>query len=60
MVGIGPNEEDPLAIEFDFPFYESKPDTTVSSYEDNALGYVNGVYHTEKKIFTNIKKVKEL
>ncbi|HEY3386816.1 MAG TPA: hypothetical protein VGK46_09915, partial [Saprospiraceae bacterium] len=60
MVAIGPDDEDPLALTFDFPYYESKPDTTVLDYEDNALGYVNGVYHTEKKTFTKIKKVKEL
>ena len=60
MVGIGPDDEDPLALTFDFPFYETKPDTSVLGYEENALGYVNGVYHTEKRTFTKIKKVKEL
>ena len=60
MVGVGPDDEDPLALQFDFPYYTSKPDASVIGYEENALGYVNGVYQTEKKTFTKIKKVKDL
>jgi len=60
MVGVGPDDEDPLALQFDFPYYSSKPDTSVLGYESNALGYVTGVYQTEMKTFTKIKKVKEL
>lgn len=58
MITIGPDDEDPLAIEFQFPYFTSKPDTTVSGFEDNALGHVRVVYQTDQKTFGKIKKVK--
>ncbi len=59
MVGVGVDDIDPLALEFDFPYYASKPDTSVSGYDDNAVGFVNGIYQTEHKTFTKIKKTTE-
>ena len=58
MITIGPDDEDPLAIEFQFPYFTSKPDTTVSGFEDNALGHVRVVYQTDQKTFGKIKKIK--
>ena len=58
MITIGPDEEDPMAIEFGFPYFTSKPDTTVSGFEDSALGYVHVVYQTDQKTFGKIKRLK--
>ena len=58
MITIGPDEEDPLGIEFGFPYFSSKPDTTVSGFEENALGYVRVVYQTDQKTFGKIKRLK--
>lgn len=58
MITIGPDDEDRLAIEFQFPYFTSKPDTTVSGFEDNALGYVRVVCQTDQKTFGKIKKIK--
>ena len=60
MVRIGPDEDDPLAIEYDFPYYASKPDTTEVESQPEPLGYISGSYQTDQKVFTKIKKVKEL
>jgi len=57
MVAIGPDEEDRLGIEFQFPYFTSKPDTTVSGFEDSALGYVRVVYQTDQKTFGKFKKI---
>ena len=57
MISIGPDEDDPLAIEFQFPYFASKPDTTVLGFEDSALGHVRVVYQTDQKTFGKIKKV---
>jgi hypothetical protein len=57
MITIGPDDEDPMAIEFQFPYFPSKPDTTVSGFEDNALGYVRVVYQTDQKTYGKFKKV---
>jgi len=59
MVGMGVDDEDPLSLEFDFPYYSSKPDSSVTDLDENLLGFVNGVYHTEKKTFTKVKKTTE-
>jgi hypothetical protein len=60
MVWIGPDEEDHLAIEFQFPYFTSRPDTEVSGFEKTALGYVSVVYQTDQKTFSKFKKTKEL
>lgn len=57
MIMIGPDEDDPMGIEFQFPYFTSKPDTTVLGFEDSALGYVRVVYQADKKTFGKIKKV---
>lgn len=58
MITIGPDEEDRMGIEFQFPYFTFKPDTAVSGFEDNALGYVRVVYQTDQKTFGKFKKVK--
>lgn len=58
MISVSPGDEDPMAIEFQFPYFTSKPDTTISGFEENALGYVRVVYQTDQKSFGKIKKVK--
>lgn len=58
MITIGPDDEDPMAIEFGFPYFTSKPDTTVLGFEDSALGYVRVVYQTDQKTFGKIKRLK--
>ncbi len=58
MITIGPDDDDRMGIEFQFPYFTSKPDTTVSGFEENALGYVRVVYQTDQKTFGKIKKVK--
>ena len=60
MVQMGPVDDDPMAIEFSFPYFDSKPDTEQSDFEDSALGYVTGVYQTDQKTFTKIRKTDEL
>ena len=57
MTTIGPDEEDRMAIEFQFPYFTSKPDTTVLGFEDSALGYVRVVYQTDQKTFGKFKKI---
>jgi len=57
MTTIGPDEEDRMAIEFQFPYFTSKPDTTVLGFEDNALGYVRVVYQSDQKTFGKIRKI---
>jgi hypothetical protein len=57
MTTIGPDEEDRMAIEYQFPYFTSKPDTTVLGFEDSALGYVRVVYQTDQKIYGKIKKI---
>lgn len=58
MITIGPDDEDPLGIEFGFPYFDSKPDTSVLGFEDSALGYVRVVYQTDQKTFGKFKKLK--
>lgn len=58
MITIGPDDDDPMGIEFGFPYFTSKPDTTVSGFEDSALGYVRVVYQTDQKTFGKIKRLK--
>jgi hypothetical protein len=60
MVRIGPDEDDPLAIGYDFPYYASKPDTTDVESQLEPLGYISVSYQTDQKVFTKIKKVKGL
>lgn len=57
MITIGPDDEDPLGIEFQFPYFTSKPDTTVSGFDESALGYVRVVYQTDQKSFGKFKKI---
>jgi hypothetical protein len=57
MITIGPDEDDRLGIEFQFPYFPSKPDTTVSGFEESALGYVRVVYQTDQKTFGKFKKI---
>jgi hypothetical protein len=58
MITIGPDDEDRMGIEYQFPYFASKPDTTVSVFDENILGYVRVVYQTDQKTFGKIKKVK--
>lgn len=60
MVMVEPDDNDPMAIRFHFPYFASKPDTEEFGFEKNALGYVTGVYQTDQKTFSNIKKIDEL
>jgi len=59
MVGFEVDEKDGLAVHYHFPYFDAKP-----GEEDSGLaepkGYVSGVYHTEKKTFSNARKQKEL
>lgn len=57
MTTIGPDDEDRMGIEFQFPYFISKPDTAVSGFEDSALGYIRVVYQTDQKTFGKIKKI---
>lgn len=56
MIQYGLNAADSLAIEYSFPYYESKPDTSQSSYEYEPLGHVNVSYQTDQKKFFGIGK----
>ncbi len=58
MITIGPDDDDRMGIEFQFPYFAFKPDTTVSGFEDNALGHVRVVYQTDQKTFGKFKKIK--
>lgn len=60
MVMVEPDQDDPMAIRFYFPYFASKPDTEELGFEKNALGYVSGVYQVDQKTFSNITKVDEL
>jgi hypothetical protein len=57
MIRIGPDDDDPLSLRFEFPWFETKPDTTDSGLFDEALGYVSVAYHTDQKKFTGLKKL---
>ena len=58
MITIGPDEDDRMGIEFQFPYFTTKPDTSVSGFEDSALGHVRVVYQTDQKTFGKFKKIK--
>jgi hypothetical protein len=55
MIAVGPDEDDPMAIQFDFPYFESKPDTEKLGFEESALGYINVSYQVDRKEISNIK-----
>ena len=56
MIQYGLNAEDSLSIEYSFPYYESKPDTSQPSYEYEPLGHVNVSYQTDQKKFFGFGK----
>jgi hypothetical protein len=60
MVQIGLDETDLMAIHFDFPYFLEKPAEDGSDFDQKLKGYVSGVYQTDLKTFSKIKKVKEL
>jgi len=61
MVRYELDENDPLAVHYTFPLYASKPeDPGAYGVEDSAIGFITGVFNTDEKKFTKIKKVKEL
>lgn len=59
MIRVGLDDDDPLTVRFEFPYFESKPDTTDSGSFQDALGYVSVAYHTDHKTFSGIKKLDE-
>lgn len=59
MIEFSVDETDPLAFRYSFPYFESKPDTTVYGYEETALGHVSVSYQTDQKAFTHFEKVTE-
>lgn len=58
LIQVGPDDDDPLAVLFLFPYYTSKPDTAAIGDEPGPLGHVSVSYQTDKKVFTKIKKEK--
>lgn len=60
LIQVGPDEDDPLAVLFLFPYYTSKPDTTAIGDEPGPLGHVSVSYQTDRKTYSKIKKEKAL
>lgn len=59
MVGFETDEKDGLAVHYHFPYFDAQPNENDSGLAE-PKGYVSGLYHTEKKTFSAIKKQKEL
>jgi hypothetical protein len=54
-----PDEEDRLAVRYGFPIFQQQPDySDYKTYEEN-LGMVSVRYHTDKRTFSDIKKIAE-
>lgn len=59
LVGFEVDKQDGLAIHYHFPYFDARPGEGDSGLME-PKGYVSGLYHTEKKTFSGIKKQKEL
>jgi len=59
-VWSGKNEKEPMGMDFDFPYYASKPATDDAEIESLRLGYVSGIYQVDQNLFTKIEKRKNV
>ena len=55
MIRVGLDDDDPLLLRYEFPYFETKPDTTDSGAFVDALGYVSVAYHMDEKTFSGTK-----
>lgn len=55
MIRVGLDDDDSLSLRYEFPYFETKPDTSDTGFFENALGYVSVAYHMDKKTFSGIK-----
>lgn len=55
------DEDQPLCIWFDFPYFNTKPDTGQSpaDAEGDVVGYVSGLYDTQSRTFSRVNITKE-
>lgn len=56
MIAVESDERDGLAIHYSFPYFDKKPEEDSSDLIE-PKGYVSGLYQTERKTFTQIKKI---
>lgn len=54
------DQNDGFAIRYSFPYFDAKPADGDSLSVDEPKGYVSGLYQTERKTCTNIKKQQTL
>ena len=55
MIAVEPDEKDGLAIHYSFPYFDKKPEQDSQDLVE-PKGYVTGLYQSEKRTFTRIKK----
>jgi hypothetical protein len=55
MIAVETDDRDGLAIHYSFPYFDKKPEEDSQDLVE-PKGYVSGLYQTERKIFTQIKK----
>lgn len=60
MVEYHGDENDLQSIHIQFPYYAAEPTPETSDKEFEVLGYITGMYDTDLRKYSNIKKVKEL
>ncbi len=60
MIRFEPDQEDPMAIRYSFPFFNEKMSVDSTDFESKIKGYVTGVFQTDQKTFSKIKKVNDI